>query len=646
MESVFLFPVGGTRWQEGRYDRADPMRSAATLVPALLTLALGPLAPQAFGSARALAQEKVVNLDTLRVQVGSRASPSLPLLTRSIRLLGTEALAALPARSLPGLLGWATGVDVLSRSPAQHDLSIRGAGFEQVLVLVNGIRMSDPQTGHFDLNLGVPMDQVERLEILRGSASALYGADAMGGVVNIVTHSSPRPWEARLEGGSWGTARLAATGGVGEEGQGLLRVAGEVSRSDGHRPGTDYEAALLHLTGSHPVAGGSLSGDMGFSRRDFGARDFYAPYPSFERTRSVDGSLRWRRAGQSGTSLEAGLSFRSHDDEFILLRDDPSFYRNQHTSSQGGLDLLGRIPVTEDVSVAAGAELFGHLLRSNSLGNREEARGALFSELALGRGRPGLVSLGLRGDWHEGFGMVVSPSVSASRLLTRALRIRASAGGSFRAPTWTERYYRDPVNVGRADLSPERAWSGEVGVDLFPGQDAQLAVTAFGRRATDLIDWARSRTAGEEEPWETRNVAEATFLGLEGDLAFTDPIGTSWELGASVLSLETDAASAFVSKYALRPVMERVRLRVRRSLPRGTGISLQGQRARRRGQEAYHTVDLRLHKDLGRARLYLDATNLTDQAYADVTGARAPGRAFFLGVKTAWGGVQEETPGR
>ena len=96
------------------------------------------------------AQSTPIILDTLKVQVGSRVSSGLPVLTRSVQLLGREEIESLPVRTLSDLLDWATGVEIQSRSPAQSDLGIRGAGFEQVVVLVNGVRMSDPQTGHFD----------------------------------------------------------------------------------------------------------------------------------------------------------------------------------------------------------------------------------------------------------------------------------------------------------------------------------------------------------------------------------------------------------------------------------------------------------------------------------------------------------------
>jgi len=546
-------------------------------------------------------------------------------------------IQALPVRTLSGLLEWATGVEIQSRSPAQSDLGIRGAGFEQVVVLVNGVRMSDPQTGHFDLDLAVPLDGVERVEILRGPASALYGADAMGGVVNIVTRRGGEVRKGRLEGGSWGGLRIATDLGVEREGGGDFQLSGEYGRSDGHRPGTDFETILLHLGLNQPAGSGAVSFDLGLSRRDFGAQDFYAPYPSFEKTRSYTSGLRWASTGSGGLRFEAGLSGRVHQDEFTLIRSDPGVYQNRHTSSQLGTDVLIKRGLGDSAEGAVGGELFGDLLRSGSLGDRGEARGAVFTELVLGGRGPGVVNVGLRQDWHEGFGSFFSPSVSSSLRLGSAVRARAAAGRSFRAPTWTERYYQDPVNVGRADLDPERAWSGELGLDLVMGSSARLSVTGFLRKAENLIDWARPVSddpgLGDPPPWETRNVEDATFQGVEADLSYETPFGAVLTLGAMALSVESSESAGYLSKYAFRPLTEQLNLGFRKTLGGRVILGLNMQRARRKGEDHYLRFALRNSVRLGRVVLYLDAQNLFDSEYPDVTGASAPGRSIFLGME-------------
>ncbi len=597
------------------------------------------LFPGVSGQGQLAAQTNPVTLDTLRVQVGSRARSRVPALTRSIRILGADEIGKLPARTLGGLLEWATGVEVQSRSPAQSDLSIRGAGSEQVLVLVNGVRMSDPQTGHFDLDLAVPLDQVERVEILRGPASALYGADAVGGVVNVVTKGVGAGWTGRIEGGSWGSARAGGGGGWSWGESGSVQFGGEWSRSDGHRAGTDFETVLLHAALSRPMGAGGWMGDFGLARRDFGAQDFYAPYPSFEKTRTYTSALRWRSGADAGVGVEVGTSFRRHEDEFTLVRENPAVYQNRHTSSQVGVDALARSTPRDGLDAVLGGELYQDMLRSNALGDRDEARGALFGELALGGNGNGTLSFGARQDWHESFGSFLSPSLSGSVRFSPFMRARAAVGRSFRAPTWTERYYRDPINVGREDLDPERTWSGEMGLDVSGRSDFRLAVTAFSRRGEDLIDWARPSEADPAVPWETRNVKEADFLGLETELELRGPFGLRWRVGGMLLSVDSKESLGYLSKYVLRPVTEQTTLGVSKNFQGGVDMGLNLQRARRDGEDPYYRLDIRGGFRLGPAWVYLDANNLFDARYPDITGALAPGRALYLGIE--WGGSRK-----
>jgi len=391
--------------------------------------------------------------------------------------------------------------------------------------------------------------------------------------------------------------------------------------------------ALLHAGAAIPMGEGNLSASIGLARRDFGAQDFYAPYPSFERTRTYTGSLRWAGNRPAGVALETGASVRRHSDDFTLVRDAPEIYRNRHASTQAGGDLTARWIATGSVDLALGGELFQDRLRSNALGNRVESRGAVFGEAALGVGDAGVLALGLRGDWHESFGTFLSPSLSGSWRAGAAFRARAAAGRSFRAPTWTERYYRDPVNVGREDLDPERAWSGEGGADVFLGSALRFSLTGFVRRAEGLIDWARPEDAGAELPWETRNVARAAFRGIEADLTAPGPWGVGVTAGAALLSLRSEEARGYRSKYALRPLREQFTLGLERALAGRASVGVHGLRGKRAGEEPFHRLDLRASVRQGSTRLYLDAVNLLDASYPDVTGARAPGRAFFVGLE-------------
>ncbi len=569
-----------------------------------------------------------VTLDTIPV-IGSRASSDVALRTRSVRIIDAEEIRALPARHLAELLGATLGVEVGARSPAQSDLSIRGAGFEHVLVMVDGVRMSDPQTGHFDLNLTVPLDRIERIEILRGAASAMYGGDAVGGVVNIVTRREAG-WGVRLEGGSFGTATAALHGAV-PLGEGVtLELSAESGRSDGHRDDTDWDQRLGTLALQAPLAGGRLVVEGGRARRAFGAGDFYAPFPSFETTRVGTARVTWSGEGPRGLRLEPVLAWRSHDDDFILVREDPSIYRNLHTSAQlqGELVVRGRLPA--EVAFAAGAEVARHRLRSATLGDHDEDRSALFAELV--RTFPGglEVTAGLRHDDHERWGGFTSPSLALSLPLAPELRLRASGGRAFRGATFTERYYEDPAHLADPELRPERSSSVEAGVHLGEGRAAALALTLFDRTSRDLIDWARPADDGDAR-WVTRNVNEARFRGIEVEGTLRVDAATRLRAGFSALGLEADVEEGVESKYALRPLRDQFQLVLDRELPRGLRARVVGARSRLGGGSGHGVVDLRLEAPFAGGRVHLDGRNLGGADAPDLTGNPIPGRAFYLG---------------
>lgn len=588
-----------------------------------LTIALALLAAS---SARLLAQQQPATaLDTVRVTVSSRTPAAAQ--TRSVRVITRQEIERSPARNVAELLATALGMDVQMRSPASADLSIRGSSLEQVLVLVDGQRMTDQQSGHFDLDLAVPLDVIDHVEVLRGPGSTLYGPAAVGGVIDIVTRPDVGWSRADVHAGSFGTVGASAAG-AGRVAGLSTRAGLAVERSDGHRDDTDYRTLQGTLSAERALGEGRVRADAGIGVRDFGAGDFYGPYRSYEDTHATTAALRWDSGSLGAWSLGASAATRRHGDLFTLLRDQPAVYQNHHVSWQSDAEAVAR-RTSGALALVLGADGSDLRLRSARLGNRREQRGAGFGELSWGASGAVLRG-GVRGDWSSVFGGTFSPSLSASVPLSSAVSLRASVDRGFREPTWTERYYQDPVNVGDPALAPERFWAGEVGARASGPHGLHVDAATYLRRATDLIDWARPRgdTSGV---WRSMNVERATYQGLEVETGAVAPLGVEWTARGSWLAFDATGASGYTGKYALRPATRSLGGSV--SAPLGpVRLTVTATDLAHPGEASYLYAVARLALQVGGTRVTLDALNLANADYLDAAAEPAAGHSFFVGI--------------
>ena len=183
---------------------------------------------------RAQSEERTQQLEGV-VVTASRIPTFLGQSARIITVLDSLAISAIPATTVNDLLKYAVGVDVRQRGAEgmQTDISIRGGTCEQIAVLLDGVSISDPQTGHNSADFPVPVSQIERIEILEGPAARTYGTSSLLGAINVVTKKPSRTGiEARLEGGSHGLASASvAFGKAGKRVDNSISAA--YSRSDG-----------------------------------------------------------------------------------------------------------------------------------------------------------------------------------------------------------------------------------------------------------------------------------------------------------------------------------------------------------------------------------------------------------------------------
>jgi iron complex outermembrane receptor protein len=507
------------------------------------------------------------------VVIGSRLPADSAHHRRLVQILERADIERTPARSVEELLETIAGVDVRQRGPmgVQADVSIRGGTFEQTLVLVDGVRMLDPQTGHHAMNIPLTLDDIERIEILKGAASRQYGPNAFAGAINIITRKH-RELTARAQaiGGQNGLYELSVSASAPLQVGGAVlgnRLSVSRRRADGYpltdsvgrlvnRPNTDFDIVTVSAAANLASnAGFSLEATANFIEKKFGANSFYSVrFPNqYEETRTVLAALTARIDNSVGTvgvlaPLVVRAYWRRNQDYFVLRRENPAFYRNDHASNTVGIEAEQTFASALGLSVV-GAEVAVDDLNSTNLGKRQRSRVSFIGEHRWKPLESLTVELGATAQYNSDWGVNAAPGLDVGWQISERVSMRGSVGQSFRIPTYTDLYYRDPANIGDSTLVPEQAWTFEIGGEArLPIDWADVRVTAalFQRRAAQLIDFVRSSPA---DPWRAQNISSAVISGVD-----IHAVASFSSLGSDGISTEIHASSALRSVIAVERV--------------------------------------------------------------------------------------------
>jgi iron complex outermembrane receptor protein len=546
-----------------------------------------------------------------------------------VTVITREQIARLPVHSIADLLRIASTVDVRARGErgVQTDFAIRGATFGQMLVLVDGVRINDAQSGHHNGDIPVPLDAVERIEVLHGPGSSLYGADAFGGTVNVITRSDTEEASGAVEAGSFGL--IAGRGQVGLA-RGTLQhvLAGDVVRSSGFMFERDYVTAAVSSRTSLGQRGSLLAS---YVWKDFGANGFYGNAPSHERTNQTLLANEQALGGWGGWRFGSTVSYRTHGDYFIFDVRRPGVSENRHRTHAA----LAALRVTRGVggagSIAAGVEAGADWIRSSNLGDHHTRRVSAFGEWRHALRANLQLDTSLRVDRYTEFGTAWSPSIGIGWWPSTEIRLRASTGRAFRVPTFTERYYSDPAHWARPDIRAETAWAGETGADVFLSDRWMISTTLFGRLDEDVIDWLRPDTT---ERWRTYNIRDVDTLGAEVMVKRVLSDGSFIHAGYTALDVNA-AAVTQLSKYVLDYAPHSLTAGAAMMLPAGIVIAPRAEfkrRSRSTGSDEYAVLDLRLSRRFGAYDVRLESTNLGNTSYQEIVGVAMPGRAVAVSL--------------
>ena len=587
-----------------------------------------PNAPQTTAES---AQQKAKELAPVRTTVTVLGDPT-PVLAgesaRSVVVMNTET-HPLAFNTVEDYLRTDSSVQINQRGSGGYpaDISIRGTSFEQTLVLLDGFRVNDSQAAHNNLDLPVPLADLANIEVLHGAGSTLYGADALGGVVDFVTR---RPdlkslWVSGA-GGSFGENQQTFVGSYAHRNW-AEQIAGHREYSSGFMYDRDFrnENASSESWLTSPLGVTDLL--LGGSDTPFGANNFYGNYPSYERTKGWFASI----LQDVGPRTNAGFAYRRHTDNFILIRDDPAYYANNHIDSSWQAVVRSKSTWSAGKNgVYYGLDFDGDEIHSNNLGRHARNWGSGYADLDLRSWKRGTLSVGAREEIISGGYDVFSPMAAAAFWIASTLKARAAVGYGFRLPTYTDLYYSDPTTVGNPRLKPESAWNYEGGLDWFPRDTIGFSVTGFYSPQSNYIDYVRTSPAAL---WHATNLNGLSFAGTETSLIWhvnqDQQVNLSWTWLDGAQSVLHGLQSEYVFNYPVHNAVFNWYVNLGKWVMVNTRVGVE----QRFHQTAYPLWDMSLVHEHGRVQPFVQITNLSNTGYDEIPEVRMPGRAFIAGVK-------------
>lgn len=463
------------------------------------------------------AQENKQITDTLQEVIISSSRIDLPFKenSRTIQLITAEDLKKSGVSNVADALQQIAGIDIRRRGTngMQADLYIRGGSFDQTLLLIDGIKVDDAQTGHHTMNLALPIEVIKRIEIIKGPAARVFGQNAFTGAINIITKDLPdNDVSVSVQAGSFGQVSTAVTAGVSlKESSHLLYYS--KNTSEGYRFNTDFDNQNFVLKSTFNKNKLPISMLLSLSDRSFGANGFYASPAAINQFEVTKASL----VGFS-TVIKKGnftwkpkVYWRRNQDEYIYVRNNPSIYRNLHISNKIAAELNGSY--TSNMGITGfGIETAKVLLSSNNLGDNNRFVSTVFLEHRLGLFNNKLdITPGVAVTYFSDFKFFAFPGIDIGYQLLDNVRVYGNMGYTYRVPTFTDLNYKSPNTIGNSNLKPEKAFAQELGLK-WNASRFDASVSLFNRNSFELIDYVKAQNS---DPWQAQNMQDVSTKGFE-----------------------------------------------------------------------------------------------------------------------------------
>lgn len=612
-----------------------------------------------------------INLNDTEV-IGTRAPLPADKAVRLVQVITKQEIETSSASSVNDLLKLAAGVDVRQRGGfgIQTDIGVNGGTEDQLTILLNGINISNPHTGHLAADFPVNVDDIERIEVIEGGASRVYGCQAFAGAVNIVTRTEKESSVgAHLQGGSYGTFGINAHVSLKKR-HFNNRISGGYARSDGGVSNDDFNKGNAYWNGKYESQLFDATFHAGLSTMNYGANTFYGTGSDsqYEQDRRYLIAAQAEYKGKIHVPVQ--LYWNHSLDHYVWWRANPAAYQNYHQTNVYGANFnayttwaLGKTAVGVEfrreniLSTRLGKEIPEADQHKYKVPGRDE-----YYKYKDGRSNVGIyfehdilfdhltLSLGVLANHNTAIdgGMRVYPGIDLAWQPFTPWKFYVSFNQSLRTPTYTDLYYNGPGLQGNTRLKPEKSTDWHIGAS-YTGGVFRVQAKGFYRMGTDMIDWVKYTNATD---YTTANsdinnigaetLASIDFVRLWGEKSFLQRATLSYcynykyrvntEQAANYVSSITFLRHKLVASLHHR-IVGRLTAQWDFALKNRAGAFDNAQTGKRQSYGTYATLDLKVQWTEPRYTFYVQTNNITNHPYYDYANVRQPGAWLMGGFK-------------
>ena len=580
-------------------------------------------------------KKEIQALDTVLIK-STRIDLPFKENARTIQVISAEFIKNSAATNVADLLQQVAGVDIRRRGTAgsQADLYIRGGGFDQTLLLIDGIKMDDAQTGHHTMNASLPIEVIERIEIIKGPAARVFGQNAFTGAINIVTKSTlANTASVNIEAGSFGQLNGSVTVGKEFENSSIIAHVG-ILTSDGYRHNSDYENKNYLLKGVFNKKEQPIEVIATFFDKKFGANGFYASATATEQYEETQSSL----FGASTTfrtekfKITPRVYWKRGQDEYIYIRDNPSVYRNLHITNKVGVET--NASYTSDIGITGfGVDISRVFISSNNLGKRNRTMVNLFLEHRFKALNDKLdITPGIAVTYFSDFKFHAFPGLDIGFKLSDNLKAYGNLGVTYRIPTYTDLYYNDRSTIGNSNLKPEEAFAQEIGLKFNSGRFTS-SVAIFNRDADNLIDFIRPDVTSK---YEATNIAKVNTKGFElnTDYRFKlNEFNQTLSFGYNYLNDDILDQNKDLSRYSLNTLKHQFITRFESKLFKNVRQNIIYKHAERTIGTSYNVWDASVIVAVNKFNFTVTANNIFNAEYIESGFVPMPPSSLLFGLR-------------